>query len=381
MKRLTALLTALLLFLSGLAIAEASPGALTLAEIESFNAAILEKAVADEPTLRKAGDAWVALGQGYELTLSSEDISADSVVLGAAVTLEAGQDGQLLGPRGVTADSSLEDLLKAYPNDNPYLAGNQDSAVLYISGELPAAVYTGFVVRDGQTLSLVEYNVYHQVDGGVARAGMQYTISEGRVRAIRSFFSQVPLSQTEAQEAIGRLASLQEENSVVMNLGQPGSPLEREDMEIGGLDFFDLTPETAQAILGAPEHEDEAKISGGSLLTLQWPGVEAVFSLEDGGKAARAERITINSGSFDGPRGLRLGQSLAQAISLFAHGDQLPVEGGSLYGQGQTPPYGAMVSGSGYVTLYYVIDSDNGSAGLVLTFMDDKLAVMSLTYL
>ena len=106
-----------------------------------------------------------------------------------------------------------------------------------------------------------------------------------------------------------------------------------------------------------------------------------MFSLEEGGKGARAERITVNAGSFDGPRGLRLGQSLAQAISLFAHGEELPVEGGTLYGEGQTPPYGTMVSGSGYVSLYYVIGSDHGAAGLVLTFMDDKLASMSLTYL
>ncbi|MDD3109959.1 MAG: hypothetical protein PHH32_04870 [Eubacteriales bacterium] len=381
MKRLTALLAALFLAVSGLALAEAAPAPLALAEIESFNAGVLGRAGAEEPTLRQAGDAWLALGQGYELTLSSGDISTDSVVLGAAVTLEAGQDAQLKDPRGVTVDSPVEELLKAYSNDNPYLAGNQDSAVLYIAGELPAVVYTGFVVRDGQTLSLVEYNVYHQVDGGVARAGMQYTISQGRVRAIRSFLNLVPLSQAEAQEALGRLAALQEENSVVMNAGQPGSPLEREDMEIGGLDFFDLTPETAQAVLGAPEYEEEAKSAGGTLVTLQWPGVEAVFSLEEGGKGARAERITVNAGSFDGPRGLRLGQSLAQAISLFAHGEELPVEGGTLYGEGQTPPYGTMVSGSGYVSLYYVIGSDHGAAGLVLTFMDDKLASMSLTYL
>ncbi|MDD2562479.1 MAG: hypothetical protein PHG11_09225, partial [Eubacteriales bacterium] len=175
MKRLTALLAALFLAVSGLALAEAAPAPLALAEIESFNAGVLGRAEAEEPTLRQAGDAWLALGQGYELTLSSGDISTDSVVLGAAVTLEAGQDAQLKDPRGVTVDSPVEELLKAYSNDNPYLAGNQDSAVLYIAGELPAVVYTGFVVRDGQTLSLVEYNVYHQVDGGVARAGMQYT--------------------------------------------------------------------------------------------------------------------------------------------------------------------------------------------------------------
>ncbi|NLG57414.1 MAG: hypothetical protein GX540_03260, partial [Clostridiales bacterium] len=239
MKRLTALFAALLMAVCPLALAQEGPGPLTLAEIESFNAAILARAVLEEPTLRQAGDSYLALGEGYELSLLSGDISEDSVVLGAAVTLEAGEDEALAGPRGQRVSSPVAELLAAYPSDNPYLAGNRDGAVLYIAGELPAAVYTGFVVRDGQTLSLVEYNVYHQVDGGVARAGLQYTIEQGRVRAIRSFVAQEPLSQQEAQEAISRLAALQEENSLVMNAGQPGSPLEREDMEIGGLDFFD----------------------------------------------------------------------------------------------------------------------------------------------
>ena len=380
MKRLTALFAALLMAACPLALAQEGPGPLTLAEIESFNAAVLARAVLEEPTLRQEGDSYLALGEGYELSLLSGDISEDSVVLGAAVTLGAGEDAALAVPRGQGVDSPVAELLAAYPSDNPYLAGNRDGAVLYIAGELPAAVYTGFVVRDGQTLSLVEYNVYHQVDGGVARAGLQYTIEQGRVRAIRSFVAQEPLSQQEAQEAISRLAALQEENSLVMNAGQPGSPLEREDMEIGGLDFFDLTPKSAAAILGAPEYEETAESADGTLITLQWPGVEAVFSQAADG-ATRPERITVSDASHEGPRGLRLGQSLAQVISLFAHGEELPVEGGSLYGQGQTPPYGSLVAGSGSISLYYVIDSPEGPAGLVLTFIDSSLISMSLIYL
>ena len=366
MKRLIALLMAVLMLSGTLALAqEDAPGPLTLTEIEQFNQAILARAAADEPTVRPLGDGFIAMGKGYELTLSSEDISEDSVVLGAAITLEGSGQKDLADPRGLAIDATAEELMAKYPNDNPYLAGSPDGAVLYIAGELPAAVYTGFVVRDGQAISLIEYNVYHQVDGGVARAGLQYTIAEGKVRAIRSFITQEALSQVEAQQAITRLSELQEENSVVSNAGAPGTPLEREDMEIGSLDFFDLTPEAAKAALGEPESEGKAASAQGELLTLQWPGVEAVFSLDKDGKLLKAERVTVNEGALTGPRGLRLGNPLAQAISLFAHGSELPEEGGFLYGKDQTAPYGSLVVGSEYTTLYYVIDSPNGNAGLI----------------
>ncbi len=381
MKRLFAFLTAALMLLGVPALAEEASGPLTLAEIERFNQAILERAAKDEPTVRPLEDAFIAQGKGYEISLTSEDISSDSVVLGAAVTLDARGDQGLADPRGVMTDSAVDALMAKYPNDNPYLAGNRDGAVLYISGELPAAVYTGFVVRDGQEISLIEYNVYHQVDGGVARAGMQYTIAEGKVRAIRSFVTQEAMSQAEAQEAIAALAALQEENSVVSNAGEPGTPLEREDMAIGGLDFFDLTPESAKAVLGEPVHEEKADGTDGSLLTIQWPGVEAVFSLDQDGKMVRTERVTVNEGALEGPRGLRLGDSLAQAIGLFAHGKDLPEEGGFLYGKDQEAPYGFLAAGDESTSLYYVIESPGGDAGLILTFMEDKLASMSMTYL
>ena len=383
MKRLSAILMALLLLAGTFALAEetTATGPLTLAEIESFNAFLLARGVKDELTVRQLGDAWIAQGKGYELTLSSEDISEDSVVLGAAITLDAESDPSLTDTRATTVGLPADELLQKYPNDNPFLAGSRDGAVLYISGQLPAAVYTGVVVRDGQSLVLAEFSVYHQVDGGVSRAGLQYTLTDGRVRAMRSFMTGEALSQEAAQEELNQLAALQEENSVVANTGDLGTPLAREDMVIAGLDFFDLTPESAKAILGEPDHEDKAESGEGSLLTQQWPGLEAVYSLDKEGKATRVERISLTDGGLEGPRGLRLGQTLAQVIGLFAHGDELPVDGGSLYGQGQVPPYGSLVASGDTISLYYVIESAGGNAGLVLNLIDDILVSMSMTYL
>ncbi len=339
MKRLLVILMSLLLVAGSLALAEEARGPLTLAEIEAFNEALLARGAKEELTTRALEDHYLAMGKGYELTLSSSDISDDSVVLGAAIGVDAQGISELKGPRGIQVGSAVEELLKAYPNDNPYLAGNQDGAVLYISGILPAAVYTAFVVRDGQAISLVEYNVYHQVDNGVARAGLQYTIDQGVVRAIRSFMTQEALSQTgtaEAQEATAAWRPCRR-RTAWSPTPATGHPLEREDMSFGQMDFFDLTPGGRQGRAG---RAGKAFEEAGAGLHPAVAGVEAVFSLDKDGKALRAERASP-SPTHPGPRGLRLGQTLAQVISLFAHGD-LPENGGFLYGKEQTPPYGSL---------------------------------------
>ncbi len=66
------------------------------------------------------------MGKGYELTLSSSDISDDSVV-GRPLAWMRGSAGER-APGASQVGSAVEELLKAYPNDNPYLAGNQDGA-------------------------------------------------------------------------------------------------------------------------------------------------------------------------------------------------------------------------------------------------------------
>ena len=73
-------------------------------------------------------------------------------------------------------------------------------------------------------------------------------------------------------------------------------------------------------------------------------------NLPEGERAAhteRAMRLTVREGILEGPRGLRIGDSLAQVISRFEHGEDLPDEGGALYGDaaGQQPPFGVMVAG------------------------------------
>ena len=383
MKRLFIFLTAFALLLSPSAFAQDASKPLALAEIEQFNQLLLDRAITDglEPFAWEEG--YLVRGEGYELLLSSGDLSGDSVVLSAALYgLGLEQEQPLEGPRGIRPDMKEEDLLALFPNDNPYLSGNEDSAVLYIAGELPAAVYAGFVLRRGRTLTLTEYDVYFQTQEGVSRAGIQVTIDQGLVGAVRSFFPSRGLSQEEAREALDRLRALQEETGYIAYGDGAGTRLTREDLVLAGLDFVDLTSAQAKAALGEPGNEETVSNSGGgSLMTLQWPGAEAVFRLE--GETERAMRLTVREGILEGPRGLRIGDSLAQVISRFEHGEDLPDEGGALYGDaaGQETPFGVMVAGPEGDTLYYAVKTDKGNAALILEFIQGALVSMTLTYL
>ena len=384
MKRFAVLLFCVSLLLVPQALAQEAPEPMKLAEIEQFNQALLERAIKEELPPFAAEGGFVVRGVDYELLLAGEDVSGDSLVISAAL-LGLGQEeegGEPAGPRTSVPGMKAEDLIALYPNDNPYLAGRQDSAALYIAGELPAAVSTGFLLRDGQALQLVEYDVYYQAGEGVVRTGIQYTVEQGFVTAVRSFISMEPLSQQAAADELANLRALQEQNEYIAFGDRDGSRLTREDLVLSGLDFFDADYEAAVNVLGAPSNEERLDDSdGGKLIICQWPGMEAVFTQAEG--TQRAQRLTVNGGTYEGPRGLRLGDTLAQAISRFEHAGELRDNGSALYGDAlnQVPPYGLMVTGTESTLLYYAIDAQAGKAGLIMEFVDDLMVSMTLTYL
>ena len=384
MKRLFSLVltAALSLAIALPALTEEAPAPLSLAEIEQFNQAVLAFALKDPPQARAEEGGFLVAGEGYELLLSTQDVSADSPVLGAALTHGGhGEEGAPEAPRGAAVGMGEQELLALFRNDNAFLSGTRDSAVLYISGELPAAVGAGFVLRDGQRLLLAEYDVYYQTGEGVSREGLQFTLEGGYVSAVRSFTSAQPLTQQEAAEALDTLRETQEQTAYFAYSGQGALALSREDLVLSGLDFVDMTRQDAVRVLGEPANEESAEDGSARLVTLQWPGVEAVLKVE--GEKDSALRLTVSDGLGEGPRGLRIGDTLAQAISRFEHGEALPEEGGALYGdaEGQVPPFGALVRGLEADQLYYVTDVESGKAALILDFIDDLLVSMTITYL
>ena len=104
-------------------------------------------------------------------------------------------------------------------------------------GDLPSDVYVGKLTRSGQMITLIEYAIYTQDGDSVGEIGLQYTINNGYVSAIR-YYTAENISVAEAEMRLESLSALQEENSYFAYDTVSPQPLEREDLSIQGLDFM-----------------------------------------------------------------------------------------------------------------------------------------------
>lgn len=384
MKRFRALLIGLVvLCLMVPAFAQEAPAPLSGEELKAFSLSLLERAIADEGAVVRSEDGFMVEGIGYTLYLTSEDLSTDTVLSAADINMGSLHVEGFTGPRGIGASSSLEELLSAYPNDNPTLEGTMGSAVLYIDGQLPGPVALGQVVRDGQTIQLVEHSVYEQADNGYSRVGLQYLLQDGTVTNIRYFGGADLLSEQDAQQALEAAADLQEQNAYfAYGLVEP-APLTREDLSFAGMDFLDLTPEAAQAALGEVVHEEKVKDSTGEeIRTMQWDGVDISFIYDAKGELKHADRITVTVPGLEGPRGLRVGDQLSSVLGRFPHEGELPLNGGVLYGDntGAEAPFGRLDMEDGGARLYLGVDVDGRRVLVSALFVNNALVEMSAGY-
>ncbi len=382
MKRMLVIMMVLSLLTAASALAGEQARPLSVEELNGFTQGLIARAISDKAVVESTPEGLAARGDGYTLYLTSEDLSTDSSLAGAALTGDVHDTEPLAGPRGLRAGSGLADVMAAYPNDNPVLAGTLTSAVLYISGTLPEPVHTGLITRDGQLVKLVEHSVYQGIDAGVMRIGLQYTIENDQVTAIRYFGGGDLLSLQEAQEDLQALALLQEENSYFAYDTKDPSPLAREDLMVAGLDFIELTPEAAAALLGEAVYEERVKDSNGDeLRTMQWDSLTVTFVYDKDGQFKGADRVILTGTDVEGPRGLRIGTALSDAVSRFAGGDIDTAQGGTLYGDAdkQVPPYGRLIVDANTAQLYYALAHEGRTILLSSEFIDGALAALSLS--
>lgn len=386
MKKCFGVLLALLAVVLVCAQAEdLSPEALTVAELNSFTHSLVERALEDGLQPLREDGGFVARGDGYTLLFPSGDLSADTALSGAF--LVPGMDGRPVESlREIPVGESVDVLLSAFPNDNPSLVGTVDNAVLYMRGELPLPVSVGLVTREGQDLRLVEYSVTYAADQGFLQSGIQYTLDNGRITAIRYFGSSETVSSEEVSKALGELSVLQEETVYfAYDTDHPG-PLEREDLTLLFLDFLDLSPEAAATSLGPPVHEERIEDSTGEIILIQqWEAVEIAFTFDAEGGFLLADRFTVSAAGVEGPRGIRIGNSLSMVLMRFEHGEgALPQESAVLYGDpdGQTAPFGLLTVGDGAALLHYAVKTEEETqVVLICSFIDDMLVEMSLSHL
>ena len=380
MKKLTALLIALLMLLSGLAAqAEESPIP-TYEELEIYLAGLTARSL-DEGGVTYArgenGDMLAMVSDGV-MRIADETLSPNTAVLGVSINATAAC------PRGLMFGDSLDMLLAIYPNDNPELVGNYNDATLFISGSKPE-VALGWVLRDGQRVSQVTHCIYHWVPDGVISCGVSYQITNDVITGIAVFGMDQLIEEEQAFTEIADTAEIQEaQNYHAFKKSEDGSllsPFTREDLSFGGLDFLDLSPEMTQEALGSSPVDEWVKDSTGEYLRIrQWDGVSVLFLYSANKQFQRVDTLTINDDTIEGPRGVRIGDSLESVMHRFSHGQGGTVENGiALYGDGVNVPYGILSYAETTATLTYTLaPNDEQTVIWHLTFSANGLQEMRM---
>ena len=235
---------------------EAAPGPLTSAEFAAFEAWIREAAKTDGfYTAAPTEDGYALRFKDFVLYADRPELTEETVLTAAVLDAPPEEDGTYPDLRGIAAGAPLWDVLSRYPLDNPSLSGTREEAGLCLSGSVPGSAFTGLLHRDGQTALSAVYSLYEVAPGGVRVYSAAYAFSQGAVSMIRVSFAPALLSVQAAQKAFGNCADLmavREYSAYLPSSGRPAEPFHEEDLLFSGLDFLNLSPDGAKAVLGDP---------------------------------------------------------------------------------------------------------------------------------
>ena len=330
-KRLFCLLCALMMAALCLPVlAEDTRDALTLEELEAWVEAYKERALATEP-MNDPTEAAALSEDGYAfiydfatLYMDRPEMTEDSVVRNLVVTAP-----EEVGPRGTCIDMQPAQVLEAFYNENPSLAGDRGFAALYVSNMMPDGAQWAWVQRDGQRILTIQYAIQEQAatgGDGYTDAGLIYTLQDDLVVAIRAYGLDSRIDARSVQENVAAVQQVAEESFYTqVPTSLVGTDLEafnREDLHFEGLDFLTLTPEQAEAALGACQEDSWMEDDTGEYIrTMEFAACELTFIYDAQKQNPRADMLVIDMDAMEGPRSVRLGDTVASVLNRFRHGE------------------------------------------------------------
>lgn len=378
MKKLMALLLAVVLLPFAAAAEESEADTLLLQELTEWAARYQARAVAAKP-LNNPKES--VTSEGYEFIYDFATLYADKPVMKAdtvvsAVVITSPEEE---GPRGLHVDDTLTVALSAFYNENPELQGSSSNAVLYLIDMLPQSLQWAEVQRDGQRVETVQYAVHDQLtDDGYTDAGLILTMQDGAVSAIRAYGLDSRISFDQAYELLNQmqLAGMADDYRQVP-FSYDGAALEKfsgADLVFAGMDFTSLTPEYAEMLLGAPLNDVWVEDEDGQIRTMTFADCEITFLYGAGEADARVYMFLITSGGIDGPRAVRVGDTFSEVFNRFRNGDGEfdGVNREVLYGSEESGEFGMADYGSdASATLRYgLVLDDGGRVVLHMTFTE-----------
>lgn len=377
---LALLLCCMMLVPSALATETEAAPALTLEEIELYQNSLLDalKETDCEITPHENGT-YTAVSPLGDVEISTAAITEETHVLGAR--LAVGQPCL----RGLKVGDSLDMIFQVYPNDNEGLRGTYYEATLCIDNRSNETLL-GYALRDGQRVTDVTYAVYSHQGDGVVKAGVTYKLDQGYIQQINVFTLPELITAEEMEQDISDSAMVQEATEYQAFLSsENGSLLDpfcREDLFFSQMDFLTLTPEQAFTEMG-PAQVDEwmADSDGTYIRTLQWDGVTMIMKYDADKAFLHLYSLTVTNESFEGPRGLRIGDYIETVLFRFRHSEGSMGENAVvLYGDGENAPYGKITYNEETNTIAYTVDMDGETALLYLTFREDAMQEMQLFF-
>lgn len=374
MKKLLAALLVLTLCLC-VPFAFGEENALTRGEIDAYCADLMRDALALPAVSPEKDEDGSYRFDFDEFALYSPDAKlSKSSVITAVELLFA--DHSLADMRGVGPTNSLEAVLSAYPLDNEALAGTREEAALYLRGALPGEASSGRVLRDGSRALVIEYSAYETKGDSVTKSCVVYAFDSNDVCAVTLYPAAQVMTLAEAKAELEALSDLQEKSEYVAQT-DGGEAFSREDMTFFGVDFITASPEDVLSILGKAQNDAYMPDGSGFMRVMQWDGTQAVFACDQNKRAVRLLSLTIDGEKNEGPRGLRVGDTISRTLARFPQN----IETGALYGDGVTPPYGVFESGLNESAARYAARIENDTVLLMLTFVEGRLAEINCAYL
>ncbi len=390
MKKCIALLLSLMMALTlASALGESSAEALDLAELMSWVQGYQERALAAGAPLNDPNDPQALTEDGYAfiydfatLYMDRPEMTADSVLQALVVT-----SAEETGLRGVGVDSLSQEVLDAFYQENPDLVGDRSFAALYLSDTMPAGAMWGWVQRDGQRIMTIQYAIHEQVASGgegYTDCGVVYTLQNNLVAAIRVYGLNARISEDEVRSNLNAVQEVCEKTDyaqVETSLnGQELDMFERDDLLFSGLDFLSLTPEKAQQQLGQPMEDAWMEDEGGYLRVLEFNSCSMTFSYDGQKQNPELEIFSIDQDGLEGPRCVRVGDSLSSVLCRFRNGEGV-YDGDRevLYGDGENAPYGLAEYGdNASAVLWYAQRLEDGRT-VVLCMSFEQLYLSDVT--
>ena len=391
MKKCVALFLALMMALSlTTAVAESDADALDYDELMNWAEGFKTRALAagaplNDPTEEAAytEDGYAFVYDFATLYMDRPEMTADSVLQAVVVYSPEEQ-----GPRGTGVDQLSSEVLNAFYNENNDLQGDSSFAALYVSDTMPAGALWGWVQRDGQRIETIQYAVHEQLSSGgdgYTDCGLVYTLSDNLVAAIRAYGLNETISADEVRRNLDAVQEVSEKTEYAqVPTSINGSELEmfdRDDLIFSGLDFLSLTPEEAEARLGAAQEDDWMEDEGAYLRSMEFASCTMTFSYDAQKQNPVLEMLSIDMDGLEGPRCVRIGDTLSSVISRFRNGegDYDGVSREVLYGDGENAPYGLAEYGDDATAgLWYAAKLEDGRT-VVLSMSFEQMYLSDIT--